>query len=165
MILTLKRIAVPIVLALLAVFVQSSILRVWLPDSFIPVLAVILVVHLGFHEVSLLGAWLAFVTGLVFDSSSGTMLGPWATACVGLYGILSSVSRRVFLDSIVSAIIISAFSAIFALLVYLLLVTQFRPALGFSILALSGGAFATALVAPIGLSLIEWSYKRFGPQG
>ena len=160
-----RRCAVPLILSLLAVLIQASILRVWLPDYFLPALAVILVVYLGFHEVSLVGAWLAFAVGLVFDSASGMTLGPWATACVGLYAILSSVSRRVFLDSIISGIIISALSALFALTIYLLLATHFRPALGFSLVALAGGAVATALFAPFGLSLIGWSYRRFGPRG
>lgn len=165
MISTLKRVLIPIVFAFLAVFIQASILRVWIPQSFLPALAVIIVVYLGFHEVSLLGVWLAFLVGLIFDSSSGMTLGPWATACVALYGVLGAISRRVFLDSVISGMIISGVSALFSLSVYVLVVSQFHPALGFSLAAIAGGSIATAISAPFVLGLIVWSYRRFGPRG
>lgn len=165
MISNLKRILLPFVLTLLAIFIQASILRVWLPPAFLPALVVIIVVYLGFHEVNLLGVWLSFFVGLLFDSSSGMMLGPWATASVGLFGILGAVSRRVFLDSVVSGIIITGISALFSLLIYTLLATQFRSAIGFNIAAITGSSFSTALLSPLGFALIKWSYRRFGLRG
>ena len=151
----LKKILVPVILTLLAVTVQGSLLRFVLPEFAIPNLVVIMVVFLGFYEVTAFGALLVFIIGIEMDLCSGVLLGPSAGAYSITFGVLAALSTRLFVESGFAVVLAVFGSSILSSLVYLLLVFQFSPSAGrsFSIIFLE--ALFTAIVAPIFFPLLK----------
>lgn len=122
-----QKIALIVVLALVALFLQSSILELMIPSTMVPNLCILLVMFLAFHEATVIGAFLAFMIGLLFDFSSGTLVGPAAGAFVSLFGILALMSRRVFIESVPSAVVLTAICCLGADVIYMSLLYQFKP--------------------------------------
>jgi len=154
--------AVVLLLGVLASFLQGSVLRALLPGSaIVPNLSVAVVAFLAFHEVSLLGVALSFFLGLIFDLSSGVLLGPWAGAYVVVFALLSSLTQRVFTDSPLTAFIAVLIGSLVAQGVYLAMVLQFRTA---ELASVSSGvtivleALLSAFCAPLCFGLL----KRLG---
>ena len=144
----LKRILVPILLTLLAVIVQGSLLRFILPEVAVPNLVVIMIVFLGFYEVTAFGAFLVFLIGIEMDLCSGVLLGPSAGAYSVTFGLLAALSTRLFVESGFAVMLAVFGSSILSNLVYLLLVFQFAPAAGRSFSVIFIEALVTAIIAP-----------------
>lgn len=158
---SLRQLALIIVSALLGVFLQSSALPWVLPDSFVvPNLMLAMVAFLAFYEVSPFGALLAFLTGLVLDLSSGVLLGPWAAAFVAVYGFLSVVSQRIFVESTLSVMSAVFAAALLSHVVYASLLLQFshnQDAAYLVSVSVLGEALFSAFLAPLVFYLLKLS--------
>lgn len=121
----------------------------------VPNLVLLLVVFLALHEGSLAGAVLAFLLGLELDLASGVLVGPWAGACVASFGVLASVSQRIFIDSRFVAVLAAFACSIISSVLYLFVVFEFKPAVftlaPFSLLE----AMLNAALAPLCFGLFR----------
>ena len=156
-----RKIVTVLVAVMIGVFIQSSLLGAFLPKMLVPNFVLIVGVFLAFFESTVFGAFLAFLAGLTFDLYSGILLGPWAGSLAVVFGMLTLLSRRMFVDSPFTAFASVFISALAGNIVYLLLLTRFSPLGGdvFS-LALIVNSFMTALVAPPCFSLLRRVYVR-----
>ena len=145
---TMRQILYPFGVSLLALLVQGSLLRFVLPDFTIPNLVLILVVFLGFFEVSPLGAVLVFLIGITSDLCSGVSIGPLAGAYSTVFGIIVALSTRLFVESVVAVGISVFLSSIVASVVYLLLSSYFSFGSGHTLSGILWEALITACVAP-----------------
>lgn len=144
-----------------AVLLQSTVLRSFLPSYLVPSLGVLLALYLALNQVSIGGALVVFGIGVLFDISSGLVIGPWAAAFVVIYGLVSSVHQHLFADSsLVVAIVAGATTAI-ANLVYTILMLDVAPPPEQVALLLFGQAIATGLAAPPAFMLLE---RVFAPR-
>ena len=158
----LKRFALILLLGLVAVWIQGTVLRSFFsPQGVVPNLLLILVVFLGFYEVSVFGAILAFAIGLEFDLFSGVRLGPWAGTLVFLYGSLACFAQRIFVDSSLSSMVAVFFSSIVGSGMYLLFMYGSHPSAGDMIWTLLLEALFTAVCAPFIFAFLKKTvYKR-----
>lgn len=148
-----KFLAILAVLAagLLAIFLQGSLLRAFLPDFLIPNLIVSIVVLLAFYDNSPYGAVLAFILGLEFDLYGGSPLltGPSAGALVLVYGVLASLSQRVYVESSFAIFVMALISAMLYSVVYSILIYEFNDsAARYFSLSLSN-AVVTGIITPL----------------
>ncbi len=118
-------------------------------NSIAPNLTLIIVVYLGFYEANPLGALLAFILGLEVDLTSGILIGPWAGVFTLVFGILSGLSQRIFIDSPLSASVAIFVSSMIGNLLYLLTTHLSGTAYSRPILHIMLEAISTAIVAPI----------------
>lgn len=144
-----KVILILVVLILLAVFFQESVFALILPAYLIPNLLVILIVHLAFIEVSIFGALLVFLTGLIFDVASGVALGPWAAAFIIVYFVFSGLSQKIFLESVVAAFLAVLVATLVADGVYLMVIKGFDLPTARILSFAFGEALVTAILAPV----------------
>jgi rod shape-determining protein MreD len=137
-----------------SLLVQGILQRCGVADYFIPQCIVVVVVFLAFYEISLVGASLAFVLGLLTDLAAGHSLGPWAGACVTVYGVFVLLSQRLFIDSGPVAMAVSALSVVLAQLLYLSIESN-RPEFSLSLLAeILASAVCSGLCAPLVFALL-----------
>ena len=122
-----KRCILVLLLGLLAIFVQSTLLKAILPQMVIPNFLLILLVFLAFYETSLAGVITAFLLGLEFDLHGGILLGPWAGSFVAVYCALASLSQRIFVDSALAAFTVVLFSSFLSSFIFVVLVFEFQP--------------------------------------
>jgi rod shape-determining protein MreD len=136
-------------LSFCGLILQGSVFPAFMPACLIPNFLLVLVVFLGFFEVSALGVILSFFIGLLFDLFSGTLIGPWAGSFVFVYALLAIFAQRLFIHSI-STVMISVFIANLAATgLYLALLYQFQP-IRSGLLSVSFiESFVSALVAPL----------------
>jgi hypothetical protein len=151
--------------ALVAVTIQSTLLHFGLPAPLLPQLGVVLVVFLGFHDISIRGAVLAFVVGLMLDLSTGILVGPWAGALVSVYGGLALLSARLFSESRVVVALVSGCAALLAGGVHLLLRIEYWSAAWSDLWLICGQAATTTLVAPLLLGVVSQRVKRRAQPG
>lgn len=154
-----KRIGVIFALGILAVFIQGTLLKSLSPLMVVPNLVLVLVIILSFFENSLLGVFLSFALGLMLDSFSGVMLGPWAAAFVAIFWILSSLSNRMFVESPLSLVIGTFVSSLLANSIYFFMVFGFRPDLVTGITISFVEAILTAIMAPVVLMMLRFLEK------
>lgn len=137
-----------ILFAFLSLILQGVVLHSVLPAYMIPNLLLVLVVFIGFYEVSVLGVVLAFSCGFLFDLFSGTLIGPWSGSFVFIYVLLALFAQRLFTRSS-STVIISVFIAnVISTTLYFALLYQFQPIRGslFSVSVIE--SLSSAIVAP-----------------
>lgn len=150
-----KRCIFVLLLGLVAVFIQSTILKAVLPSIIIPNFLIILLVFLAFYETSPAGVCTAFLLGLEFDLHGGILLGPWAGSFVAVYCALASLSQRIFVDSALAAFTVVLFSSFLSSFIFVVLVYEFQPVQ----LSLLYTAFVEALlngiVAPLLMALLR----------
>jgi rod shape-determining protein MreD len=115
-----------LILGLVAVFIQGTLLKSIVPETVIPDLSLILVVYLAFYDSTALGAVLSFLLGLEFDLFSEVLIGPRAGSYVVVYGILASLSQRIFVESPFAAFVSVFMSSLLNSVVYLLLISGFK---------------------------------------
>ena len=155
-----------IAFALFCVFLQATIFGTFLPRWMIPNLCLVIVIFLAVFEVNAMGALLAFLVGILFDLSSGQLLGPWSGALVCVYGIISQGGRKLFLDSWITIAGVTFVASIIAQAVYLFLLSQFKFSFGDLISAtMHGSAFITALLAPPFFMLLRGSVHKKNSNG
>lgn len=151
----LRNILYPLALALCGLFLQGSLLRFVLPDLLAPNLVLILVVFLGFFEVSPLGAILVFLIGLISDLCSGVALGPLAGSYSIVFGILATLSTRLFVESKAAVAMAVFLSSLLNGLVFFTLSYHFSLTGGLPIWSLLVEALITALLAPLTFMVLK----------
>ena len=152
----LRRTLFIMLLGLLFLLAQSCFRYFSVPMGFAaPNLMLILVVYIGFHEVSALGAVLAFLLGLQFDLASENLIGPWAGTFVFIFGILASMSQRIFVESAMSAFLSMICASIVSNLLYLVMTyhSEFNRSRGVWDLLME--ALITGLAAPLVFKLLK----------
>jgi len=151
---TLKKIFFILLIAIVALLVQGGFKLV--TNSF-PArnLFLIIVVYLGFFEVSLLGAVLAFFVGLLIDLSGGVLIGPAAGAACLTYGLLAALSGRIFIESSAAIGVAVMFSALLNGSIVILISSQFAPGIFGFAWRLLGEALLSALFAPLIFPLLR----------
>ncbi len=150
---------VSICFPLIGVALQSFLVRMGLHTSLVPDLVFIFVLFLSFYELSVFGALLVFLVGLIVDLSGGMLLGPWAGAYIICFGMLSLVSDRIFVESPVSLFALTA--AFVSVSHFLFLFIAFDPLgqLGTEWLNLFGKALCSAFFAPLVFSFLRRIFR------
>jgi rod shape-determining protein MreD len=159
-----KKIFFVLIFGMLAVYLQGSVLRIFLPEFLVPDLMLSLVVFLAFYENSAFGAFLAFILGLQFDLYAGQQLlvGPTAGALVAVFGMLSSLSQRIFVESVFAIFIVSIVSAVMKNIIQCALLYEFNSiAIKYFSLSILG-SFVTACVTPMLFYMLLGLRKRSG---
>lgn len=138
-------------LGLLSIFLQGTVFRIMLPDFLVPNLTLSIVAFLAFYDNTALGVFLAFFLGIEFDMYSGNpvLIGPSAGSLVLIYGLLASLSQRIYVESPVAIGLISIVCALLHTLIYSLLIFEFNeaPALYFSSIIIN--ALVTGCFTPL----------------
>ncbi len=126
----------------------------------VPDFIVIMVVVLAFYEPGIFGAVMSFVLGLLLDMSSGLILGPRAGSSVALFGFLSSLSQRLFVESPVALVVVVFFATLLDSLIYVILLTEFQSVVTEGVPFFGWGALGEALLTAIVAPLVSW-FVRF----
>ena len=121
-----RRISLTLLFGLLSILIQGTLIKALFPGAVVPGLLLVLVVFLAFFETSVLGVILAFLLGIEYDMCSGLMIGPWAGAFVVVFGVVASLSQRIFVESPVAVMVTVFLSSLFSNFVFLLIVLQVR---------------------------------------
>ncbi len=151
----LRLIAAALLYSLVAVFLQGAFFAYILPEGFIPNLLIIFVMFLAFYEVSVSGAILTFIVGIIYDLSGGTLIGPWAGSFVAVYFAFAILSRHLFIDSPLSAAVAALAASFGSNLVYWMLAVDSQNSATRTIGLLLSEGFVTALCAPILFVLLK----------
>ena len=156
---SIKKTLLLLALGLIGILIQGTLLRqVLVPSWVMPSFLIIFVVYLAFYEATPLGAILAFALGLEFDLASGELIGPHAASMAVVFGFLSSITQRIFVDSVFAVFLAVFVSSMFSHLVYVILLFEFKPSKTLFDLLIEFSlpeAFVTALLAPIVFSLLR----------
>lgn len=121
-----KRILLTLAFGLLSVLIQGTLIKALFPGAVVPGLLLVLVVFLAFYETSVLGVVLSFFLGIEYDLCSGLMIGPWAGSFVVVFGVVASLSQRIFVESPVAVMVTVFLSSLLSNFVFLLIVLQVR---------------------------------------
>jgi rod shape-determining protein MreD len=145
-----------------AIALQGILGHLGLSDNLIPQLLVIGIVSLSFAEVNVFGCMMSFVMGLLLDFSSAILIGPWAGSFVVVYCALALLSRRLFIDSGVAAMVITFGSVVVTNVLSSLLGTEY-PVLTWEYpQKVLGQALVTAVIAPFVLGILSRRARRGG---
>jgi rod shape-determining protein MreD len=144
-----------LVIGLALVTAQSLLHRVGVPEWLLPQGLIACVVYLAFFESSVTGALLAFSCGLLLDLTTATVLGPWAGAYVLAYALLSFMSPRLFVESTLVTMVVTALTSVLTGAIYLFLAFEYQSLSREDVGMLLGQAVASALVAPMVMSLLN----------
>ena len=150
-----KRILIILILAFAILFLQGAILKPLLPSFCIPNIFLIIVIYLSFYETNILGLILSFILGLLYDISSSTFLGPWAASYVTIYTIFAIFSGRVFIDTTISLLIITAISSVICDLIHIILIFTFISHIDNMTLSVLIGGFTTAICSPLVVYILK----------
>lgn len=144
-----------LVIGLALVTAQSLLHQVGVPEWLLPQGLIACVVYLAFFESSVTGALLAFSCGLLLDLTTATVLGPWAGAYVLVFALLSFVSPRLFVESTLVTMVVTAVTSVLSGAIYLFLAFEYQSLSREDVVMLLGQAVASALVAPMVVSLLN----------
>lgn len=148
-----------LILGMLGILVQGTFLKYgFSPNWIVPNFLLIFVVYLSFYEATPFGAVLSFLLGIEFDLASGELLGPHAASMAVVFGFLSSVTQRIFVDSVLAVFLAVFLSSMFAHLIYVILLFEFKPSQSLLSLLVEFSlpeALLTALVAPVMFSILR----------
>ncbi|MDC0358548.1 rod shape-determining protein MreD [Oligoflexia bacterium] len=141
--------------SLVGIFVQETLLSSILLPYLVPNFLLIIVVFLAYYEASAFGACLAFMVGLIYDVSSGVVLGPWAASFVLVFAVFCSLSQRVFLESYLAAFLAVFLSTMLCNGAYIALVGGFgvETSVMFSVSLIEG--VVSGLLAPFVLKAFK----------
>ncbi len=156
----LSRFLIVLSLGMVTILVQGTVLGCFRPDLMRPDLLLIVVVFMAFYDVSVLGAVLAFLLGLQFDLFSGMLLGPRAGSLVVVYGTLSALSHRLFIESFFAACLSVFLSSLLNSLVYMTLIPDAHSTHAVYLRVALIEAFFTAILAPLLLQGLKQLLKR-----
>ena len=152
------------IVGLIAALLQGTLLYIGIPPYLLPQVVLIVVIYLGFHEVSLVGVFTVFGLGLLMDFASAVLVGPWAGAYVAVYGALAVASQRLFVESAIVMVVTGFIACLCSDLIYLGLAYEYQPSGASYIVDSLGQALATALVAPVLMALLaRVLYRRTVP--
>lgn len=122
-----RRFLLFLAIGFVAIFIQGTVIREFAPNAVVPNFLLGMVVFLGFFEATVRGASLAFLLGLQLDFASGVLVGPWAGAFIVSFGILASLSQRIFVESPLASVVAVFASSLVSNIVYFVLVYEFHP--------------------------------------
>lgn len=153
------RTVVAVVLAAaLGLVLQSTALHAIPGGAVVPDVLLILCVYLGLRRHSVGGALGAFVLGYVQDSFSGTAVGLNAAAMCFVYLTIYLTSRRLWVDNLISKIVVVFLAALIKIVVVTVLSMLFIswPTLSGSMLSmLALQAMLTAAFGPLVLRVVS----------
>lgn len=101
-----RAIALFIVIALLAVVVQTTVLPIARLGRETPDLLLIICVYLGLHQHSMFGAFGAFLLGYLQDAFSGGVIGLNAFGMCLVFTVVYVTSRRLWVDNAISKVVV-----------------------------------------------------------
>lgn len=114
---------------LLGLILQGSLLRKLIPFDMVPNFTVILVVHIAFFWQRQYAVWLVFLLGLLVDLFGSTeLLGPHASAAVLIYLAITVISKRLYMESIMTLLVVVFSASLLNSLVVTLIHNQFTEA-------------------------------------
>jgi len=142
-----KNISIIFFFVLICLLLQTTVLRLFLSDLFVPNLLVIFVVYLSFYRVSPAGVIVSFILGLILDFSSGLVLGPWAASFVVVFCTLAVLSDRIFVESHLAALVMVFLATIASDLIYFFLSIESPLTYGQMIRSALATALTTAIFA------------------
>ena len=115
--------------SLLGLILQGSLLRKLIPFDLVPNFSVILIVHIAFFWQRQYAVWLVFVLGLLVDLfGSAALLGPHASAAVLIYLFITAISKRLYMESIMTLLVVVFSASLLNSLVVTLIHNQFTEA-------------------------------------
>ncbi len=159
-----KTILLLLFVGIVAIYIQGSVLMAILPDFLVPNFLLSLIVFLAFYENSPFGALLVFLLGLQFDLYAGQplLVGPTAGAFVAVFGLLSSLSQRIFVESAFAIFLVAFASSILNTMVHCVLVYEFNnTAIRYFSMSLIA-AFVTACITPVVFQFMKYFIPRRG---
>ena len=113
----------------LGLILQGSLLRKLLPFDLVPNIAVILIFHIAFFWQRQYAVWLVFFLGLLVDLFGSTpILGPHASAAVLIYLLITVVSKRLYMESTLTLLVVVFSASLLNSLVVSLIHNQFTEA-------------------------------------
>lgn len=157
---SINRTIVVLFLGLVAILIQGTVLKSFMPEVPAPDFLLIIVVFLAFYDASVLGAILAFLLGLQFDLFSEMLLGPRAGSLVIVYGVLAALSQRLFVESVFAAFVSVFLSSVMNSIVYIILISDAKPAHTYFLYISLIEALFTALLAPFMFRLLKRIFHR-----
>lgn len=142
-------------LVILILLLQGTVLRWFLPNWLVPNLMVVLVVFFAFRNPTPGGVVLAFLLGLVLDFSSGQLVGPWAGAFSVVFGLLASISQRIFIQAPLAVGVTAGGASFLSGFIYMVMTHEFKWVSATTFTDFLGEAVLTALTAPLLMRLFE----------
>ncbi len=154
-----------VVFALVGLILQSSLLQALVPFGAVPNFVVILVVHYAFFGKRNSGPLGAFVLGLLFDLfGSHLLIGPYASAAVLVYLGVMSVSKRLYMESTMTLVLVVFCAAYCNSVVASLIMSQFVPVESVWSVIIRYAPFealGSAILSPLIFSIL----RRIGVEG
>lgn len=154
-----------IVFALLGLILQSSLLQHLIPLGLVPNIIVILIVHFAFFGRRNSGPLGAFILGLLFDLfGSHLLIGPYASSAVLVYLGVTSVSKRLYMESTMTFVLVVFCAAYCNSVIASVIMSQFIPVESVWSVAIRYAPFealGSAILSPIIFSLL----RRVGVEG
>lgn len=152
-----RTVAAVVFAAALGLVLQSTALHALPGGGAVPDILLILCVYLGLHRHSVSGALGAFVLGYVQDSFTGTAVGLNAAAMCVVYLTIYLTSRRLWVDNLISKVVVVFLAAVIKIVVVTMLSMVFIswPALsGNMVSMLTLQALLTAACGPLVLRVV-----------
>lgn len=157
-----RTVAAVVVAAALGLVLQSTALHAIPGGAAVPDILLILCVYLGLHRHSVSGSLGAFVLGYVQDSFSGNAVGLNAAAMCCVYLTIYLTSRRLWVDNLVSKVVVVFLAAVIKIVVVTVLSMIFIswPALSGNMLSmLALQAASTAAFGPVILRMVAGAQR------
>jgi rod shape-determining protein MreD len=148
-----------------ALVLQTNVFQGLTGGRIIPDLVLILCVYLGLHEHNIGGATGAFLLGYLLDSFSGNLVGLHAFAMTTVYLMVYLVSRRLWMDNMVSGVamvflgsLLKGVAIVVALAAYL---SVDRMSVGVA-QTLFAEALLAAALTPVLFGMLGWTKRAAG---
>lgn len=147
---------------LIGLILQTSILRDLIPLGMVPNFALIMIVHIAFFWQRQSAVWLVFLLGLLVDLfGSAELLGPHASAAVAVYLGITIISKRLYMESDITILVVVFCTSLFNTLVVSLVHNQFKDDSSVASIMLHHAPFEA-----IGSAIFAWlvfsGLKRLG---
>lgn len=112
---------------LIGLVLQTSVLRNIIPFGMVPNFALIMLVHIAFFWQRQSAVWLVFLLGLLVDLfGSAELLGPHASAAVAVYLGITIISKRLYMESDVTILVVVFCASLLNTLVVAIVHNQFK---------------------------------------
>ena len=144
---------------LLAVYLQEILASLILPVGVVPQLLLGWVIFLAFYWPRPQGMILAFLIGLIIDFMVAKLVGPGTVMAVIIYLFLSTVSSRLYLESLYVKIVCGYFSAFVFVGGYKFLLNVFQSEEFSFNWNLQYGFILTALLMPLVINVLKKTLK------
>jgi len=149
-------------IGLLAILVQSALLKFLMPAGIVPDFHLLLTVFIACADPSSRGALLAFLLGLQSDLASGILLGPMAGTLVVIFMLVTLVTQNIFTETTLAAVFTVFVSTFLARFLFILLMNQFSLVAPFLTWGLLWTGILNAAITPIFFSWLKRFRQRDG---